>query len=138
MTFFEKLKGLFQSKEPKAKKTTEKASEKTERITVITMEKKYEEDDLVGAAKDLKALLEYYGTRKKKNHRYKGREFIHFLLSNKHKDLKNIGYEHWQNINRIIQQNQDKVYPYHKNNLRKAMDFYESEIRDLKNMIVDQ
>ena len=95
------------------------------------MEKKYELEDLVGSAKDLKSLLEINGRRKKQNHRYKGREFISFILSNKHKDLKNKGYTHWQNINQIIQLNHTKVYPYHKGNLRNAMDFFEKEIKGI-------
>ncbi len=95
------------------------------------MEAKFEEEDLVEAAKDLKNLLEAYGFRKKKNHRYKGRTFIHFILSNKHKDLKNTGYKHWQNLNQIIILNQTKVYPYHKQNLRKAMDFFKKEIKSI-------
>ncbi len=107
------------------------------RVSIYSIEKKFEAEDLVGAARDLKGLLEYYGRRKKKNHRNKGREFIHFILSNKHKDLKSIGYKHWQNINSIIQNNYQKVYPYHKQNLREAMDFYEKEIRSLKTMYYD-
>lgn len=105
-------------------------------ISVDTMEAKYEADDLVGASKDLKHLLEYYGQRKKSNHRYKGRNFIHFILSNKHKNLKNTGYEHWQNINQIIQLNHKKVYPYHKSNLRKAMDFFKSEVKTINSTVI--
>jgi hypothetical protein len=95
------------------------------------MEKRYEEDDLVEAAYILQNLLEIYGTQKRKNHRLKGREFIHFILSSKHKDLKNVGYTHWQNINKIIHLNQEKPYPYHKQNLRKAMDFFEKELKSI-------
>ncbi len=124
---FEKIKALFSKKE----KQTPVAEAFGNTLSVMAMESKYEVDDLVGAAKDLKDLLEYYGRRKKQNHRYKGRMFIHFLLSHKHKNLKNTGYVHWQNINQIIQLNQKKVYPYHKNNLRKAMDFFEKEVKGI-------
>ncbi len=112
-------------------KKTEEAKEGSRKINVPLMEKKYEEDDLVEAAFILQNLLEIYGTQKRKNHRLKGREFIHFILSSKHKDLKNIGYTHWENINKIIHLNQEKPYPYHKQNLRKAMDFFEKELRSI-------
>lgn len=106
------------------------------RVSVDSMERKFSEDDLVGAAKDLKLLLEFYGHKKKKNHRYKGRTFIHFILSNKHKNLKNSGYIHWQNINNIIQLNQNKVYPYHQKNLRNAMDFFEKEVKNINTLSI--
>ncbi len=96
------------------------------------MEKMYEDDDLVNASILLRHLLEIYGTQKKKNNRLKGREFIHFVLRSKHKDLKSNGYTHWQNINKIIHLNQPKPYPYHKKNLREAMDFYEKELKGIK------
>ncbi len=105
-------------------------------ISILTMEAKFEEENLVEAAKDLKELLEAYGQRKKKNHRYKGREFIHFILSHKHKDLKSTGYRHWKNINQIIQLNQAKVYPYHKNNLRNAMDFFMKETKSINTIVI--
>ncbi len=133
MTIFNKIKDLFK-KDPTEKKS--KPIDLT-RVSVFSMEKKFEAEDLVGAAKDLKLLLESYGRSKKKNHRYKGREFIFFILSNKHKDLKNTGYKHWQNINQIIQLNQTKVYPYHQNNLRNAMDFFKNEIRGLSSIVVN-
>ena len=123
MTFFEKIKNIF--KRPK------KTADTRNYISITSMEKKYAEENFVGAAKDLKNLLEAYGRRKRKNHRYKGREFIHFILSNRHKELKTAGYTHWQNINEFIKLNHQKVYPYHQNNLRKAMTFFEKEIKGL-------
>ncbi len=133
MAFLDKIKEKLANKSPKPKKSYLDS----DRISVYTMEEKYETDDLVGASKDLKRLLEEYGERKKKNHRYKGREFIHFILSNKHKDLKNTGYKHWQNINQIITANYDKVYPYHKENLKKAMDFFRKEIKSINTLDLD-
>ena len=109
----------------------EEAEEGKLRVNVTQMEKKYEEDDLVGAAIQLKHMLEIFGTQKKKNHRLKGREFIQFILSSKHKDLKAVGYTHWQNLNKIIHLNQTKPYPYHKQNLRKAMDFFKKELKGI-------
>lgn len=100
-------------------------------ISIESMEEKYNKGDLMGAAKDLKILLEAYGKRKSKNHRYKGREFISFLLSNRHQDLKNTGFNHWENINEYIKLNHSKVYPYHQKNIREAMTFFEKEIRNL-------
>lgn len=127
MSFFTKL---FKSENKKPKPVDMST------ISVMTMEAKFEEENLVEAAKDLKELLEAYGQRKKKNHRYKGREFMYFILSHKHKDLKNTGYKHWQNINQIIQLNQPKVYPYHKNNLRNAMDFFMREIKSINTIVI--
>jgi len=127
MALLDTIKGWF-SKKPK---DTSKKEIDERRVSVSTMEHKFEEDDLVGAAKDLKTLLETYGKGKKKNHRYKGREFIYFILSNKHKDLKNTGYLHWKNVVQIISLNHDKVYPYHKNNLRNAIDFFRTEIKSI-------
>lgn len=127
MALLDTIKGWF-SKKPK---DTSKKEFDERRVSVSTMEHKFEEDDLVGAAKDLKTLLETYGKGKKKNHRYKGREFIYFILSNKHKDLKNTGYLHWKNVVQIISLNHDKVYPYHKNNLRNAIDFFRTEIKSI-------
>lgn len=115
-------------------KSAKELNKNLEKVSVTSMEAKFEADDLVGASKDLKHLLEYYGRSKKHNHRYKGRSFIYFILSNKHKNLKNAGYIHWQNINQIIQLNHSKVYPYHKKNLRNAMDFYEKEVKSINNM----
>jgi hypothetical protein len=126
-------------KEWSKKRAENKAKEvdDSQRVTVDIMEAKFENEDLVGTAKDLKLLLEVYAIRKKKNHRYKGRTFIYFILGNKHKDLKNIGYKHWQNITQIIQLNHKKVYPYHKKNLRNAMDFFEKEIRGISQIDVN-
>jgi hypothetical protein len=124
---FDSFKKVFKGKDKKEKKE----QDGTHRINVSIMEKRYEEDDLVEAAYILQNLLEIYGTQKRKNHRLKGREFIHFILSSKHKDLKNVGYTHWQNINKIIHLNQEKPYPYHKQNLRKAMDFFEKELKSI-------
>lgn len=101
-------------------------------VSLSSMESKYENEDFMGAAKDLKSLLETYGRRKRKNHRYKGREFIYFVLSNKHKDLKNTGYLHWKNLNSFMELNKTKVYPYHQTNLRNAMDFFEKEVKSLR------
>ena len=126
-TLVSKIKDIFKKKAPKEKNIDRLLL----RTSVPSMEKKYEIDDLVGAAKDLKNLLEINGRKKKHNHRYKGRIFISFILSNKHKDLKSKGYIHWQNINQIIQLNHTKVYPYHKKNLRNAMDFFEKEIKGI-------
>jgi hypothetical protein len=100
-------------------------------ISVDSIQRKYEEEDYQGAARDLKTLLETYGRRKRKNHRYKGREFIYFILSNKHKDLKNTGYNHWENLNHFFKSTQNKVYPYHQKNLKKAIDFFTGEIKGL-------
>lgn len=109
----------------------EEAKEGSLRVNVTMMEKKYEADDLVGSAIILKHILEIFGEQKKQNNKLKGREFIHFILSSKHKDLKNIGYTHWQNINKIIHLNQSKPYPYHKQNLRKAIDFFKKELKGI-------
>ena len=125
---FDSFKNVFKGK-PKHK---EKAQEGKLRVNVTLMEKRYEEDDLVGSAIVLKHLLEIFGTQKKQNHRLKGREFIHFILSNKHKDLKTTGYTHWQNINKIIHLNQTKPYPYHKENLLKAIEFFKKELKGIK------
>lgn len=106
-------------------------------VSIDSMEYKFENDDLVGAAKDLKLLLEFYGHKKKKTHRYKGRAFIYFILSNKHKNLKNSGYIHWQNINNIIQLNHKKVYPYHQKNLREAIDFFRKEVKNINSLSIN-
>ncbi|MDT8336349.1 MAG: hypothetical protein RQ856_00825 [Candidatus Izemoplasmatales bacterium] len=125
MTFINKIKEFFNK--PKSTKNDEIPNY----VSLTSMEMKYEKEDYLGAAKDLKLLLEAYGRRKRKNHRYKGREFIHFILSNKHKDLKTTGYTHWQNLNQFIKLNHTTVYPYHKNNLRNAMSFFKKEIKGL-------
>jgi len=127
MSFFDNIKNLFK----KSEKKTSEISGKPIFLSVGSIEEKYASGDYLGAARDLKSLLETYGRRKQKNHRYKGRVFIHFILSNKHKDLKNTGYIHWQNLNDYLRLNQAKIYPYHKNNLRNALDFFEQEIKGL-------
>ncbi|MGD9964417.1 MAG: hypothetical protein AB7E16_02875 [Candidatus Izemoplasmatales bacterium] len=124
MKFLDKIKDFFSKKEQE--------DTKVDIISLVSMEEKYQAEDYMGAAKDLKAILERYGRRKRKNHRYKGREFIYFILSNKHKDLKNTGYIHWENLNNFFKLNKTKVYPYHKQNLRNAMDFFEKEIKGLR------
>jgi len=126
------IKNIFKKKEKVAE-----TSKKVKRANTDEMEKSYNNDDFVHSAVILKALLEVYGERKKKNHRQKGREFISFILSNKHKDLKTIGYAHWQNINKIISTNHSKVYPYHKKNLRNAIDFFTKEIKSINTINVD-
>lgn len=132
MALIDSIKKVFKKSESKEKKERVEI----QRVSIASMEEKFEAEDLVGAAKDLKMLLEIFGDRKKQNHRYKGREFIYFILSNKHKELKNIGYKHWQNITQIIQLNQTKVYPYHKNNLRNAIDFFKKEIKGISEINV--
>ncbi len=119
--------GLFGKREKQPREVDLSSNE----VSIEMVEARWEADDLVESAKDLKELIEYYGTRKKKNHRYKGRVFIEFILSNKHKNLKNTGYMHWEHINEIIQKNQTKVYPYNKENLRKAVDFFKSEVKSI-------
>jgi hypothetical protein len=126
MSFFDKIKDIFKSKK--------EDKEPLNVISLMSMETKFENEDLTGAAKDLKNLLEAYGRRKRKNHRLKGREFIYFILSHKHKELKNVGYTHWQNINDYIKLNHTKIYPYHKENIRKAMTFFEKEIKGLRDI----
>jgi hypothetical protein len=124
---FDSFKKVFKGNQQQKLETTEGKL----RVNVTVMEKCYEEENLVGSSIVLKHLLEIYGTQKKQNHRLKGREFMYFLLSNKHKDLKTVGYTHWQHINKIIHLNQSKPYPYHKQNLRKAMDFFEKELKGI-------
>lgn len=128
MTFIEKIKKWFKN---------EKEEMTLDFISISSMEAKYDEEDYMGAAKDLLDLLETYGRRKKKNHRYKGREFTYFILSNKRKELKNVGYGHWKNLNQFIKLNQTKVYPYHKNNLKSAIDFFKKEIKGLKEIKIE-
>lgn len=100
-------------------------------ISVGAMDARFQMGDLIGAANVLRNLLELYGERKKKNHRQKGRKFIEFILSSKHQDLKNTGYKHWQNINKIIHLNQPKIYPYHQKNLESAIAFFKKEIKGI-------
>lgn len=127
MALLEKIKKITQSVLPKK----EGQKDSPGFITMASVETKFEAEAYNEAAKDLINLLETYGRRKRKNHRYKGREFIFFILSNKHKDLKTTGYTHWQNLNHFVKLNHSKVYPYHKNNLRKALDFFKTEIKGL-------
>ncbi|QMS85337.1 hypothetical protein [Candidatus Xianfuyuplasma coldseepsis] len=100
-------------------------------ISVQAMDARYEFGDMIGAANVLRMLLEMYGERKKQNHRQKGRKFIEFILSSKHQDLKNVGYKHWQNINKLIHLNQPKVYPYHQKNLEQAIAFFKKEVKGI-------
>jgi len=133
MAFLDVFKNLFSKKE--------KANPKQDSnlISLESMEKHYEEGKYMEAAQELKILLERYGKRKRKNHRYKGREFIYFVLSHKHKNLKNAGYMHWKNLNRFMELNKDKVYPYHQKNLRDAMDFFKREVKSLREIkYIDQ
>lgn len=125
---FDSFKNLFKGKTAKEVPSAENYVE----VNVTAMEEKYQEDDLVGAASMLIHILEKYGEKKSKNHRLKGRAFIHLILSRKHKDLKNIGYNHWENLNKMMRLNQSKPYPYHKKNLRKAMDFYLKEVKGIQ------
>jgi hypothetical protein len=126
MSFIESLKNLFKRNE------ASESLKDSNLVSLESMEKHYEEEAYMEAAQELKILLERYGKRKRKNHRYKGREFIYFILSNKHKNLKNAGYMHWKNLHKFMQLNKEKVYPYHKNNLRNAMDFFEKEVKSLR------
>jgi len=125
MALLDKIKKMFQKKDRVKENQTYRI------VSLSEIEKKYEADDFVSAAKDLKTLLDFYGKRKNRNHKFKGREFIDFILSSKHKDLKNAGFMHWQDLAQIIQSNQAKVYPYYKKKLRDALDFFSKEIRDL-------
>ncbi len=125
------LKKIFK----KDSKTTE-PTKKVKSSNVIEMKKCYDNDDFVGSAIILKTLLEVYGIKKRKTHHYKGREFVYFILSNKHKDLKNLGYAHWQNINKIIQKKQKQSFPYHKKNMKNAIDFYTKEIKSINSLNV--
>lgn len=127
MGFMSKIKDLFQKNDT----SVVRDKELTNFISVQSMEIKYENEEYIGAARELKTLLEAYGRRKNKNHRYKGRVFISFILSNKHQDLKNVGYTHWENVIDFIKLNHTQVYPYHKNNLRNAMTFFEKEVKSL-------
>jgi|GEM_PF-1350107 len=133
MAFWDKVKNIFHKDSEKQPK------EKIEfrRISITEIIKKNDADDLVGAAKDLKILLEWYGHRIRKNQKVKGREFIDLILGKKHKDLKNTGFMHWQNILQLIQSSPKQVYPYHKNNLTNAIDFFIKEIKGLNAMYLD-
>jgi hypothetical protein len=126
---WEKLGNLF-----KQDKTAGDQKGHPTRFNVHVMHQRFEQGDIIGAAIVLRELLEKYGQNKRKNHRYKGREFIHFILYSRHKDLKNLGYKHWQNINHVIHQNKKVVYPYHKENVRKAMEFFQKEIKALNSI----
>lgn len=128
MGLFDKLKKATKENDEKV----ETREEHLQRVSVYTMEDRFKAGDMVGAAVILRNLLETYGEKKRKNHRQKGREFIYFILGSKHKDLKNTGYEHWKNLNKVIHTNHKTVYPYHKQNLREAMDFFTKEIKSLK------
>ncbi len=109
---------------------------KVKSSNVREMRKCFNNDEIAKSAIILKNLLEVYGMKKKKNHHYKGREFIFFILSNKHKDLKTTGYTHWKNVNKIIQKSQNQSYPYHKKNLENAINFYTKEIKSINSLNV--
>lgn len=126
MAFIDSIKNIFNSK-----KSSDELKD-SNLISLDSMERHYEEGNYMEAAQELKILLERYGKRKRKNHRYKGREFIYFVLSNKHKNLKNAGYMHWENLNKFMELNKTKVYPYHQKNLRNAMDFFKKEVKSLR------
>ena len=128
------VKGKFFSFLRGNKPTKEALKQNLQEVSVVMMDERFKAGDLIGAATILRNLLEIYGMKKDKKHRYKGREFIHFILSNKHKDLKNTGYVHWQNINKIIHLNHDKVYPYHQNNLEQAMTFFKKEVKSINSI----
>jgi hypothetical protein len=128
--FFAKITNVFKQN----KLSDDDLGSLPKRFNVTVMEQRFDADDIVGAAYVLRTLLEKYGQNKKKDHRYKGREFIHFILYSKHKDLKNLGYKHWQNINKVIHSNHKQVYPYHKENVRKAIDFFQREIKALNSI----
>ena len=125
------LKNIFK-KDPKITDPVNKVKSSN----VSEMKKCFDNDDFVKSAIILKTLLEVYGIKKNKTHRYKGREFVYFILSNKHKDLKNIGYTHWQNINKIIQKKQNQSYPYYKKSMKNAIAFYTKEIRSINSLNV--
>jgi len=125
MALLEKIKNMFQ------KKASIQENSIQHTISLSEIQKKYDADDLINAAKDLKMLLDFYGKRKSRKHKFKGREFIDFILGSKHKELKNTGFMHWQNVTQIIQSNQTKAYPYNKKKLKDAIDFFSKEIRDL-------
>lgn len=103
-------------------------------VSYSVIESAFEKGEFLESALMLNTLLEFYGEKKKKDHRYKGREFIHFILSAKHKDLKNIGYTHWVNIGKIIHSSKKSVYPYHQENLKNAIEFFKKEIKSLSNL----
>jgi len=129
MSLFSKLKNQ------KSEETIEnKEVDNVQRVSMSIIEQAYDSEKFVDAAIMLKVLIEYYGEHKKNNHRYKGREFMFFIMSNKHKDLKNVGYSHWVNLGKLIQSKNKAVYPYHKQNLRNAIDFFKKEIKSLSNM----
>jgi len=126
-----KLMKRFRNLFTKTKTKSESVKETASFITIETIESKFNNDDLLGAAKDLKSLLEAYGKRKSKNHRHKGRVFIAFILSNKDQDQKNIGYTHWQNLIEYIRLGHKTIYPYHKKNIGEAISFFMKKIKGL-------
>lgn len=125
------LKGIFKNKD-NAPSNEEK--DNVQQVSMYQIEHAYEKGEFLDAAEMLHILLEYYGEHKKKNHRYKGREFIHFILKTKHKDLKTIGYNHWVNLNKITHSSKKVIYPYHKQNLLNAIEFFKKEIKSLNNI----
>lgn len=132
MSLMKKLKKSSKKESNDQKETTKNIKD----VSMPIIEHAYGAGDYVEAAIMLKELLEHYGERKKKNHRTKGREFMYFILSNKHKNLKNVGHTHWVNINKIIQSRKHAGYPYHKQNLRNAIDFFKKEIKSLNTLKV--
>ncbi len=105
----------------KSKEESSKQNKDYKTVTYSEIEHAYDKGEFVDSALMLITLLEYYGEQKKKGHKHKGRDFIHFILSAKHKDLKNEGYKHWINIEKIVRANKTTVYPYHQENLKKAI-----------------
>ncbi|MDD3477657.1 MAG: hypothetical protein PHP32_02165 [Candidatus Izemoplasmatales bacterium] len=132
MAFFDKIKQLFTGK---AANADEASLYRT--VSLEEIRKHYDADELNVAAKDLKLLLELYGKRKSKKHKFKGREFIDFILGSKHKDQKNAGFQHWQNIVQIIESNKTKAYPYYKEKMKDAIDFFSKEIRDINGISIE-
>lgn len=130
---FDSIKNVFKGKD-KVERTPQ---EGLHVINVRELERLYEADNLTAAAAMLIDLLEVYGNRKKKNNRLKGREFIHMILSHKHKDLKNVGYTNWLNLTKIAHLTHNKSYPYYKENLRNAIDFFRKEISSINQLDVE-
>ena len=123
------------SKQKKQQSTEQnEATKNVQEVSFPIIEHAYDAGDYVEAAIMMKVLMEYYGERKRKNHKQKGREFVYFILGSKHKDLKNVGYTHWVNMNKIIKSKKTAVYPYHKQNLRNAIDFFKKEMRSLNTL----
>ena len=125
---------LFGKNKDVQKETSNEQEHNIQQVSYSIIENTFEKGEFLESAVMLSALLEFYGEKKKKDHRYKGREFIHFILSAKHKDLKNVGYTHWVNIGKIIHSSKKAVYPYHQENLKHALEFFKKEIKSLNNI----